>query len=197
MHHSDIHYPLMFLVVGLLLLLLGRRLFWLFVGAAGFVIGVEAAPYILPHQGELFTLIVALVLGLVGALLAIFVQKLAVAIGGFVGGGYLAAVLCAPLMGGVGMTYPGSWLCFLIGGILGAILMMVFFNWALIILSSLQGAHLIVRALPGEGSSVIHGLRKSHFPVLYHQFPILVIVLAIVGIVIQASTYRRRAVVAE
>ena len=148
MRHSDLHYPLAFLLVGLLLLLLGRRLFWLFVAVAGFVIGVEAAPYILPHQGELFTLVVALVLGLLGALLAIFVQKLAIGVGGFVGGGYLAAVLCGPLLGGTGMAYPGAWLCFLVGGILGAILMMAFFNWALIILSSLQGAHLIVRGLP-------------------------------------------------
>jgi hypothetical protein len=175
MPHSILHYPLLFLVPGLLLLFLGRRLFWLFVAVAGFVVGVEAAPYLLPHQTELFTLVVALVLGVIGALLALFLQKVAIAIGGFVGGGYLAAVLCAPLLGGAGMRYPGAWLCFLVGGILGAILMMVFFNWALIILSSLQGAHLILRGLPTP----------------HHYFPILFVILAIIGIVVQASTYRR------
>lgn len=191
MFHSGLHYPLAFLVVGLLLLLLGRRLFWLFVAVAGFVLGVEAAPFILPHQSELFTLLIAIVLGMVGAVLAIFVQKLAVAIGGFFGGGYLATVLCAPLFGGIGMEYPGAWLCFLIGGILGTFLMIVFFNWALIILSSLQGAHLILRALPIGGMPIIRGipLKHPHFP--FPHFPILVVILAVIGIGIQASTYRR------
>jgi hypothetical protein len=175
MPHSDLHYPLAFLLVGLLLLLLGRRLFWLFVAVVGFVVGVEAAQYVLPHQTELFTLIVALVLGLLGALLAIFLQKVAIALAGFAGGGYLAIVLGAPLLGGVGIKYPGAWLCFLVGGILGAILLMVFFNWALIILSSLHGAHLILRALPTP----------------QHYFTILLVALALVGIFIQASTYRR------
>jgi len=157
-------------------LLLGRRLFWLFVAAAGFVIGMAAARYILPHQSELFFLLVGTLLGLAGAVLAIFVQKLAVALGGFVAGGYLAAVLCDPLPGGAGIEYSGSWLCFLIGGILGAVLMIVFFNWALILLSSLQGAHLILQALPAPR----------------HHFPILFVILAIIGIAVQASTYRRR-----
>ena len=75
MHHGSPHYPLMFLVLGLLLLLLGRRLFWLFIAVAGFVLGVEAAPFVLPHATELFTLLVAIVLGISGALLAIFVQR--------------------------------------------------------------------------------------------------------------------------
>jgi len=181
MLHSTHQYPLAFLLVGFLLLLLGRRLFWLFVGVAGFVVGVEAAPYILPHQTELFTLAVALMLGLLGALLALFLQKVAIAIGGFVAGGYLAAVMGAPLLGGAGVKYPGAWLCFLIGGILGAILLFVFFNWALIILSSMQGAHLILRG----------------FSVPRQYFSILFLVLAIIGIIVQFSTYRRRPVVTE
>ena len=186
--HSGLHYPLIVLLVGLLLLLLGRRLFWLFVAVAGFVIGMEAAPFILPHQAELFTLVVALVLGIAGAFLAIFVQKLAIALGGFVGGGYLAAVLVAPMLGGAGVRYPGAWLCFLIGGILGAILMIACFNWALIVLSSLQGAHLIVRSL-----SIMRELPGIHvLPTRWRHFPILFVLLAIVGVVIQASTYRGR-----
>ena len=189
MHHSYLHpgshYPLAFLLLGVLLLFLGRRLFWLFVGAAGFIGGVLAAPYILPHQGELFTLVIALILGVLGALLAIFVQKLAVAIAGFCGGGALAVVLGAPLLGGTGFTYPGAWLCFLIGGLVGLVLMLMFFNWALIILSSLDGAHLVIR-----GITPILGSR--YLP--RHHYPILFILLAVIGIAVQAATYRRRPV---
>jgi hypothetical protein len=179
MHHSfhpaALHYPLLFLILGLLLLLLGRRLFWLFVAVSGFVAGVEAAPYFLPHQTELFLLAVALFLGLVGALLALFLQKAAIALGGFAVGGYLAIVLCAPLLHGAGLAYPGAWLFFLVGGILGAILLFVFFNWALIILSSGYGAHLILRALAPP----------------HQYFTILLVILALAGIAIQAATYRR------
>ena len=173
MLHSSLQYGLPLLLVGVVLLLFGRKLFWLFVGVAGFVAGVEAARYIFPHQTELFTMIVALVLGLLGALLAIFLQKLAVAIGGFLAGGYLAVVLASSLLGN--KLPAGSWLFFLIGGLLGAILLYIFFNWALIILSSMQGAHLILR----------------DFYATRHNYSLLVIVLALVGIVIQASTYRR------
>jgi MFS family permease len=181
MLHSQLHYTLGFLLVGFLLLLLGRRLFWLFVAAAGFLAGAAAAPYILPHQSELFTLLVAVVLGIAGTLLAIFVQKLAVMIGGFVAGGYLGAVVGAPLLDGAGIAYPGAWLCFLVGGLLGALLMMIFFNWALIFLSSLEGAHMIIRGLPAIRS----------LPMLRHHHPILFMILAIIGIVVQAATYRR------
>jgi len=182
MLHSDLLYPLIFLLVGLLLLLLGRKLFWLFVAAAGFIVGMKAAPYILPHQSELFMLLAAVVLGLVGALLAIFLQKLAVALGGFVAGGNVAAELCGPLLGRAGVESPVAWLCFVIGGILGAILMLAFFNWALIILSSLYGAQWIVRGLP-----VIRGL-----PTPRHHSPILLVILAVIGIAVQASSYMRR-----
>ena len=175
MLHSAHHYPLLFLLVGLLLLLLGRRLFWLFVAAAGFLIGIRIAPIVLPHQAELFILLVGVVLGIAGALLAVFVQKIAVALGGFAAGAYLAATLAGPLLGDAG-RYPTTWLCFLIGGILGAVLMIVFFNWALVIFSSLQGAHLIIRGLPAP----------------QHHSSILFVVLAVIGIAVQAATYRRR-----
>ncbi|MGA3170905.1 MAG: DUF4203 domain-containing protein [Chthoniobacteraceae bacterium] len=188
MLHSHLHYPLILLILGLLLLVLGRQLFWLFVAAAGFMAGAAIAPLIFPHQGELFILLVAGVLGILGAVLAIFVQKIAIALAGFSVGAYLAVELCAPMLGygRFGETVirtPGMWLCLLIGGILGAILMVAFFNWALIILSSMYGSHLIIRGLP-----VIRGLppMRSHLAILF-------VILAVIGIAIQASTYRQKA----
>jgi hypothetical protein len=181
MLHSASHYTVPFLLVGIVLLLFGRKLFWLFVAVAGFVVGVEAARYMFPHQTEVFTLAVALALGVAGALLAVFLQKFAIVVGGFIGGGYLAAALGAPFLGSTGLRYPGVWVCFLVGGILGAILLYIFFNWALIILSSMQGAHLILRG----------------FVTPPHYFSILFFVLAVVGILIQASAYRRGPVPVE
>ena len=71
------------LIVGLAVLLLGRRLFWLFVGAAGFAVGLHVAPAVL-NGPEWLMVVVALVLGILGAVLAIFFQWLAIGLAGIV-----------------------------------------------------------------------------------------------------------------
>ncbi|CAN5266478.1 hypothetical protein BH20VER2_BH20VER2_06460 [soil metagenome] len=133
------------LALGVLLLLLGRKLFWVFVGAIGFVVGVQIARYFFGGQSELVLLLIALGIGLVGALLAILLQRLAVAIAGWVAGGYLALRLAAQLD-----LQPESlrWIAFFVGAILAAILFSMLFDWALIILSAITGAVLIAEALP-------------------------------------------------
>ena len=46
------------------------------------------------------------------------------------------------------MQQPGRpWISLVIGAILGAILLSLLFNWALILLSSVAGAHLVVHSL--------------------------------------------------
>jgi hypothetical protein len=159
-------------IAGIALLLLGRRLFWLFVGALGFVAGVSFAPQFFPGQPEWVILIIALLAGLVGALLAVFLQGLAVAVSGFIAGGYLATSLMAML--GFGNDQI-AWLPYVIGGIFGAILIVLLFDWALIILSSLVGSSLVVQSLQANQQTLT----------------ILFIILLIIGILIQASTLRR------
>src|ERR1044071_6572953 len=77
-------------LIGVVILLFGRKLFWLCVAAVGFAAGVEIAPHLVQHPSPMLALTFALVLGFVGALLAMFLQKIAVGIAGFVAGGRLA-----------------------------------------------------------------------------------------------------------
>jgi hypothetical protein len=77
------------IVVGIALLTLGRKLFWLFVGVAGFVLGFGLATQFLRGQPDWIVLVIALVAGLVGVLLALFLQRLAVGVAGFIAGGYI------------------------------------------------------------------------------------------------------------
>ena len=65
------------------LLLVGRKLFWLFVGTIGFVIGIQVATRFF-HGSELITIVAGLVLGIIFAVLAIFLESIAIA--GFLGG---------------------------------------------------------------------------------------------------------------
>src|SRR6266446_1724973 len=70
------------LLVGLVLLVYGRRLYWLFVAGIGFLTGLALAPRLLVGQPEWMILLVALILALIGALLAVVAQKFVVGLVG-------------------------------------------------------------------------------------------------------------------
>jgi uncharacterized membrane protein len=58
---------------GTLLLLLGRRLYWLLAGVVGFVVAFVVVPRLLPEVDQDMTLVVALLAGVVGAVVVVFV----------------------------------------------------------------------------------------------------------------------------
>ena len=72
---------LIFIAAGILLLFLGRKLFWLFVAVVGFLLGLTYAPQLLSNQPQSVILTISLITGLLGALLAALLQKLAVGLG--------------------------------------------------------------------------------------------------------------------
>src|SRR2546423_6852692 len=82
--------PILSVLIGASVLFFGRRLFWLCVAAVGFAAGVEFAPHLMHEPSPVLLLSVAVVLGLIGALLALFLQKIAIAVAGFLAGGKLA-----------------------------------------------------------------------------------------------------------
>src|SRR5262249_36690655 len=135
--------PTVRLLVGAAILLLGRKLFWLFVAAIGFAFGAEIAPRIIHQPAPLITLIIAVALGLLGALLAILIQQFAIAVSGFLSGGWFATGIYAFLAGHVRNVE----LVFIVGGILGAILFLALFDWALILFSSIAGARFIAMSI--------------------------------------------------
>lgn len=148
--------PLFSLALGALLLFFGRSLFWLFVAAIGAAAGLHLAQFLLPAHSELFLVLAAAVLAGAGALLAIFVQKLALRVAGFLAGGYGAMHLAA--LAGLGSS---SWIAFICGGLLGLLLITTLFSAALIILSSIAGAALISplpRLDPGLEAALFAGL---------------------------------------
>ena len=129
------------LILGIALLMMGRRLYWLFLGGIGFVLGYDIAKQIIHGQPQSVIFVIAFCAGVAGALLAVFFQKVAVLVGGFVAGGYLLVELLKEYGGGTGHYH---WLLFILGGLIGAVLMKVLFRWTLIVLSSLAGSGLII-----------------------------------------------------
>ena len=155
------------LIAGVCVLLLGRRLFWLFVGAVGFVLGMDIAALLFRGMPQSEVLLIALVGGLVGAVLAAALEELMIGVAGFMAGAYLAGQILVMLV-----QYPGRniWLAMLAGGIVGMLLLLALFDWALIVLSSVIGAGFIIQALP-ETSGLTY---------------IVFLVLVIIGMTVQA-----------
>src|ERR1051326_5072597 len=85
--------PILSILIGAVILFFGRKLFWLCGAAVGCAAGMEVAPHLMHEPTPVLQLSVALVLGFVGALLALFLQKIAIAIAGFLAGGKLAIAL--------------------------------------------------------------------------------------------------------
>ena len=69
------------ILIGAVLLLVGRRLFWLFVGGVGFLVGFNFAGQALQEQPQWVIFSVAIGVGLVAAIFSIFLQRAVVAIG--------------------------------------------------------------------------------------------------------------------
>ena len=162
-------------VLGVVMLFFGRKLFWLCVAAVGFAAGLQIAPLLVNEASSVLALVIAVVFGILGALLAVFIQKIAIAVLGFLAGGKLATAIAAAFFV---QHAQYSTIIFVIGGIIGAILLLAVFGWALIVVSSFIGAYLIQSAivLPPTGLTLVF------------------IGLAILGIFVQAVSFRRRAI---
>ncbi len=137
------------ILIGVVLLLLGRKLFWLFVAAIGFVVTMDLVVRLFPEAGagglNLVALLAGLVAGVIGALLAIFLQQGAVGVAGFLAGGYVVLSLLDIL--GLGEMTVLAWVLAFVGAIVGLVLALGLLEWALIVLSSLSGASLIAQSI--------------------------------------------------
>ncbi|SPQ02103.1 conserved membrane hypothetical protein [Candidatus Sulfobium mesophilum] len=161
------------LILGAALLTMGQRLYWLFIGGIGFVLGFDLAKHFVHGQPHHTALVIAFFVGAVGAVLTFYFQKVAILAGGFIAGGYLFIELLRELGKGPGNYYL---LYFILGGVIGAILMKVLFRWTLIVLSSFIGAGLIIRSFHfGQGLAGT-----------------LFILLVLTGIIVQAVLLGRK-----
>jgi hypothetical protein len=128
-------------LIGGLMLVFGRKLFWLFVGCIGFAAGINYAEQFLGKQPDLIVMAIAVLLGVFFAVSAIFFERAAVGLAGFLAGGFISLYFVD--MAGFSETHF-IWLVCLGGGILGTALLTFIFDWALIFISSLMGAMLLM-----------------------------------------------------
>ena len=159
------------ILLGIVLLVVGRKLFWVLAGVMGFIAAATWASAFFQDLSDVTLILIAVLAGVAGAVIATTVQWLGVALTGFLGGGYLATTLLVILGFTVGRT---DWLVYVIGGIIGAIVFISLFNWALIILSALGGATILVQAL---------GITRP-------MSLIVIVVMAVIGLVVQTRIFK-------
>lgn len=169
---------LLALLAGITLLVAGRRLFWLFVGVVGFAVGFHLALRFLGPGSEGMRWIVAIAAGLLGVVLALAVQRAAVALAGFFVGAWAASVLFQLDLAHI---KPLGFLICVVAGLIAGFLALRMFEGALIALSSFAGAQMIVSAL-----SLRHGLGGG-----------VLVALTVLGILVQAGLTARRRLYSE
>jgi hypothetical protein len=168
------------IALGSVLLLAGRRLYWLLAGAAGFVLGLFLAQQVFDDASQATILLVSLAMGGLFAVLAVVGQRFVIGLVGFLAGGIglnwlFAAFSFTP-------AEPSTLLSlviFIAGGIAGAFLLSRLFDLGLVLLSSLIGAELVLRGL-GE---------LVTWPETLGAIPL--IVLMVIGIAVQLGPMRR------
>jgi len=157
-------------ILGVALLVAGRKLFWLFIGTLGFITGIQLTANF--WQGpDWMLLIIGVIVGVIFAALATFLQALAIGLAGFLAGGYAFTILAGML----GMeTLMPTWIVYIVGGVIGVALVSFLFDWAIITLSSLAGASLTIRSFFSQTGNA----------------QLIFIILFILGVIMQSSLLR-------
>lgn len=166
----------LYAILGLVLLLRGRKLYWFFIGLVGFIVGVIIGLNLVSAGGWLRWLLI-IGLGIGFAMLARIAQKLMAIIAGALVLGFIGYML-PPVSWPIAARYVAA----VILGLIGAIIGLKLFDWALIIGSALLGAMLLNGAIPQVAK--LTGLTPLSVPIQW----LVLAGLVVVGILIQAMS---------
>lgn len=150
-------------VIGALLLFLGRELNFLLAAAMAALIGLRLTPLLPQHWPAWSGYVFMAGLALIAALITLKRERIGYFLAGFLVGSYFLVEYYEP---GV-LTLPV--LPFLVGGVIGCLIMGIFNKWALMIITCLVGAYFVTnmftlspisKILVGSGLFVIGALTQ-------------------------------------
>jgi hypothetical protein len=141
------------ILAGAAITFFGRKLYWFTIAAVGFFAALELTRRFFDDQSAWIAIVLALLVGAIGAILAITIQRIAIGLAGFLLGGFLLLqilnVFNLPISN-------WNWLIFIVGGLLGMALLSALFEWTLIVLTTIIGSILITQSsLLPEGSHLL------------------------------------------
>jgi len=134
---------LLLIALGILALLFGRRLFWLFAAVVGFAVGWWLVGLVF-HDAGLLPVLIGVIVGLILAMLTRWLGKWAIRIVAALAGFVMLPLLLTNLgmLGGI-----SELIWSIIGAALGFVLAVFMADWAIIIFSALLGAGLIMNGI--------------------------------------------------
>jgi hypothetical protein len=137
------------LLIGGALLFFGGRYYWLVAGGVGFLFGTNLGSA--PDGGVVTGSAIAMgfLFGFIAAVASVFITKFALSISGFIMGG----ILMVRFIEAIGWDLGSTFAAFLIGGILGFLLVIISQEWALIFLSVITGAAIVVNQLVADAAN--------------------------------------------
>ncbi len=124
-------------VIGGILLFLGRELNFLFAASMAILIGFRLTPLLPAEWPGWYDFIFIGILAVIAATITIINERVGYFLSGFLAGGYFLVEYYAPEI----LTLP--LLPFIIGGAIGSLIIGIFTEWALMIVSCLFGAYYV------------------------------------------------------
>jgi hypothetical protein len=135
---------------GAAILFFGRKIYWFTIAAVGFFAALELTSRLFQDQAAWLSIVLALLAGLIGAALAVRIQRLAIGLVGLLLGGFFMLQLTHLFE----LQLTGwNWLIIIAGGLLGMVLLSALFEWTLILLTTLIGTMLITQSALAPGTS--------------------------------------------
>ncbi len=134
--------PIVRAVIGAILLFLGRELNFLFSAGMAVLIGFRLAPGLPSQWPPLYVYIFVAVLGLIAAAVPLVSERVGYFFSGFLAGGYIGVEYFAP------GTATLPLLPFLLGAVIGCLLIGFLTEWAVMLISCALGAYFISSYFP-------------------------------------------------
>ncbi len=130
------------MLLGLALIVFGRRLYWIALGGLGFFFGLWMASHFLGGSTSGMELGIAFLVSILCAWFAIWAQKMAIRVGGFflgaAGGFWLATAVLA--LAFQWRQELSIWIIAAIGAVIGVALASMLFDATLVLITSVAGA---------------------------------------------------------
>ena len=134
---------------GVMILFLGRELSFLFSAAMAAFLGVRLTPLLPPAWPASSDTAFVVTIAVLAAILTVLNKDAGFYVSGFLIGGYALTEFYAPNS----LTIPIF--PFIVGSVLGAVIIGLFTDWAMIIVSTFIGTYLLYDVLPWVGTAKI------------------------------------------
>ena len=142
---------ILYILIGAALLILGRKYAWIFTAGIVYFITIEVIAKTLTDIPYILVIFIALVFGASSALIASLTKPLAISLAGFLASSYLFSLVASAYKWLPGQT----WTPYLVGGVVGLVMIAAVADWTMLVFSSLIGALMVTRSLAVSQSWIL------------------------------------------